>query len=104
MHHIASSEDDGDLQREFDDICIESIYVGHFHIDGTPIDGSDELFAILKFSIRNKPGNHTLKVKVDTGAQGNVLSLRCFRKAFPEFQDDQGYSLKTALRLLHAVA
>ena len=71
------------------------------HIDGIPIDDSDELFATLKFNMRNKPGNHTLKVKVDTGAQGNVLPLRCFRRAFPEFLDDQGYPLKSAVRLLH---
>ena len=30
LHPIASSEDGGELQREFDDICIESIYVGPY--------------------------------------------------------------------------
>ena len=44
LHPIASSEDDGDLQREFDEITKQSIYVGHVHIDGIPIDDSDELF------------------------------------------------------------
>ncbi|XP_054769307.2 uncharacterized protein K02A2.6-like [Lytechinus pictus] len=104
LHPIASKNVDDDLPRDFEDISIESIYVGHVHVDGVPIDDSDdkdELFATLKFSIRDKPGNHTLRVKVDTGAQGNVLPLRCFRKAFPELLDDEGYPLESAVRLRH---
>ena len=99
LHPIASTADDDDLQREFDDISIESIYVGHVHIDGVPTDDSDELFATLKFCMRNKLSNHILRVKVDTGAQGNVLPLWCFRKVFPELLDDQEYPLKSAVIL-----
>ena len=33
VHPFASTADDDDLQRELDDISIESIYVRHVHID-----------------------------------------------------------------------
>ena len=54
LHPTASTADDDDLQRELDDISIESIYVRHVHIDDVPIDDSDELFATLKFSMRKQ--------------------------------------------------
>ena len=33
------------------------------------------------------PGEHTLKAKVDTGAQGNILLLRTFQRMFPAVLD-----------------
>ena len=36
-----------------------------------------------------------LRGKVDTGAEGNILPLRTFRKMFPRYISDEGYPLKT---------
>ena len=65
-------------------------------------DVRTEVYASLdiRFSRKHKPA--TLDVKVDTGAQGNVLPLRIYRQMCPENLDTEGYpqprSLKTCSR------
>ena len=46
----------------------------------------DEVFAKLDIRLTNKGRGHTAdpKVEIDTGAQGNILPLRIFRRMFPE--------------------
>ena len=53
----------------------------------------DEVFAKLDIRLLNKGRGHTadLKVKIDTGAQGNILRLRIFRRMFPEKLTAEGY-------------
>ena len=47
-------------------------------------DTRDEVFSSLNITLADKPNvPATLKVKVDTGAQGNILPLRIFRRMFP---------------------
>ena len=47
-------------------------------------DTRDEVFSSLNITLADKPNvPATLKVKVDTGAQGNILPLRIFRCMFP---------------------
>ena len=38
----------------------------------------------------NRKGVHELKIKVDTGAEGNTLPLRTFQQMFPEHVDRNG--------------
>ena len=54
-------------------------------------DVRTEVYASLdiRFSRKHKPA--TLKDKVDTGAQGNVLPLRIYRQMCPENLDTEGY-------------
>lgn len=40
------------------------------------------LFADISGSLKKKPGDHTLKVRVDTGAQGDVFPIRIFLKTY----------------------
>ena len=56
-------------------------------------DTRDEVFATLDIRLPNKGRGHTadLKVKIDTGAQGNILPLRIFRRMFPEKLTAEGY-------------
>ena len=56
-------------------------------------DNRDEVFAKLDIKLSNKDRRQTadLKVKVDTGAQGNILPLRIFRRMFPEKLTAEGY-------------
>ena len=69
-------------------------------------DVRTEVYASLdiRFGRKHKPA--TLKVKVDTGAQGNVLPLRIYRQMCPENLDTEGYpqprSLKTCSTVLTA--
>ncbi|KAL8607946.1 hypothetical protein ACOMHN_005501 [Nucella lapillus] len=51
-------------------------------------DNRDELYAHLDMQY-HQPAS--LKVKVDTGAQGNILPLRIFRQMFPEELDKNGF-------------
>ncbi len=50
----------------------------------------DEAYATLDIKLLGKPGIHNLMLKVDTGAQGNTLPLRIFRKMFPDLVNEQG--------------
>ena len=43
-----------------------------------------EAFASLDIILPNRKGVHELKIKVDTGAEGNTLPLRTFQQMFPE--------------------
>ena len=43
-----------------------------------------EAFASLDIILPNRKGVHELKIKVDTGAEGNALPLRTFLQMFPE--------------------
>ena len=50
-----------------------------------------EAFATLDVILPNRKGIHDLKIKVDTGAQGNTLPLRTFQQMFPEWVDQNGH-------------
>ena len=56
-------------------------------------DTRDGVFAKLDIILPNNGRGHTadLKVKIDTGAQGNMLPLRIFRRVFPEKLTAEGY-------------
>ena len=47
-------------------------------------DNRDEVYATLNIELKNRPDiPATLKAKVDTGAQGNVLPLRTYKRMYP---------------------
>ena len=66
----------------------------------TENDGRDEIFATLEIALRNgtRERDATLKVKVDTGAQGNILPVRTFKRMYPELLDESGVPSKRHLR------
>ena len=49
-----------------------------------------EAFASLDIILPNRKCVHELKIKVDTGAEGNTLRLRTFQQMFPEHVDRNG--------------
>ena len=53
-------------------------------------DVRTEVYASLDIHFGRKQKPATLKVKVDTGAQGNVLPLRIYRQMCPENLDTEG--------------
>ena len=56
-------------------------------------DDQTEVFAELQIKLLNKPGTHTLKAKVDTGAEGDILPLQSFCRMFPNKVDSLGQPL-----------
>ena len=71
----------------FDELLFESI-----QIDSSTVNlARDEAFAKVHVELPNiDHPKSMLKVKVDTGAQGNILPLRIFRNMFPEHVDEHG--------------
>ena len=69
------------LEAQFEHLSFASLTT-----NGTTMDTRDEVFANLDIKLPNIRKGQTadLKVKVDTGAQGNILPLRVFRKMFPD--------------------
>ena len=49
-----------------------------------------DAFASLNIILPNKKSVHELKIKVDTGAEGNTFPLRTFQQMFPEHVDRNG--------------
>jgi len=95
--HRYNTNDPDDGASQFNSLVFDSI--------NTP-GQRDEAWTTLNLSLCNRPGVHYLKLKVDTGAQGNILTIRTFRRMFPEMLDsnDEPYigSLQAAERILTA--
>ena len=75
--------DERELSDQFETITFESITVGAI----TPRNpAEDEAFVTVGIDLHklsNRPA--TLKAKLDTGAQGNILPLRLYRPMYPEY-------------------
>ena len=66
----------------------------------TDNDGRDEVFATLDIALRNvaRERGAIMNIKVDTGAQGNILPVRAFKRMYPELLDESGVPSKRHLR------
>ena len=81
-----------DPASQFEQLCFESIdFQSPVDAISRDRDARDELFAHLDIQIPDRPGQHTLKTKVGTGAQGNILPIRIFRRMFPRLLDSSGF-------------
>ena len=54
----------------------------------------DEAFVLMNIKLPNRNGIHKLRLKIDTGAQGNTLPVSTFRRMFPEKLDADGFPNK----------
>ena len=62
----------------------------------------DEAYTYIKVKCRNRV-RANLKVKIDTGAQGNTLPARMFREMYPEKVDSAGVPRGNAVKNRHVV-
>ena len=75
----------------------------HAPTDRCPAEGSrcnerDEVYATLRITLKDRPDTPaTLRVKVDTGAQGNVMPLRTFQRMYPSNIDTEGIPVRGSL-------
>ena len=51
----------------------------------------DEAFVIINIKLPNRNGTHKLRLKIDTGAQGNTLPVSTFRRMFTGKLDTDGF-------------
>ena len=81
-----------DLPDQFEQLSFECVTLQQT-VDAISrdTDTRDELFANLDIKLPDRPGQHKLKMKVDTGAQGNILPVRTFRRMFPQALDSSGF-------------
>ena len=98
IHHLDMS----DTSDTFEEINLETITIAddlriHSVPDNDTTQTRDELFANLQISLDHRPGNHTLTVKVDTGAQGNILPTRLYKQIYPEKMDEAGHPHRSEL-------
>ena len=58
----------------------------------------DEVYATLRITLKDRPDTPaTLRVKVDTGAQGNVMPLRTSQRVYPSNIDTEGIPVRGSL-------
>ncbi|KAK7090187.1 hypothetical protein V1264_010020 [Littorina saxatilis] len=85
-HDFVNAEDENDTDYDEDNITFEPI---NFSTVGSS-DERTEVYANLSIKL-SKTKHAKLKVKVDTGAQGNIMPLRIFRRIYPQQLDEDGY-------------
>jgi transposase InsO family protein len=79
-------EQDEDALDDFSTIAFDVI-----NITVDTVKHETSAFATVNLRLPHKPVNDTLKLKVDTGAEGNILPLRTYRKMFPHRLDAEGF-------------
>ena len=89
------SNDSKGLDDAFETLSFQSVGV-----DVIDNDTRDEVFTSIGITLRRKPA--TLKAKVDTGAQGNLLPLRIFRRMYPELLGADGFPKEGSTTPTHA--
>ena len=57
----------------------------------TDPEGKTKILMILQIKLPHQNGIDNVKVKVDNGAEGNILPLHSFRTMFPHALDTNGY-------------
>ena len=88
VHSIKNQDsDDPDLVDDFENLTFDPIDVIQCDSVGESRDHLDEVFVFLRIRVTGRPGEHALKAKVDTGAQGNILPLGTFQWMFPALLD-----------------
>ena len=75
------------LYREFKQLTFDAVQEQR--------DNRTEISTELQIRLPDRPGTHTLKAKVDTGAEGNTLPLRTSRQGrWPRTADSRFYKKK----------
>ena len=85
IHNVDSAQQ---LSEPFETMVIDVMHLGG--------DTRSEVFASLDIKLGKRPA--ILKVKVDTGAQENVLPLRMYRRMYPNNLDVEGYPMTKSLQ------
>ena len=77
------------LKQSFSTIC-RSKSVASISNDTDP-EGKTKILTVLQIKLPHCNGADNVTVKVDDGAEGNILPLNSFRSMFPHALDANGY-------------
>ena len=89
---IHTIEDSGNsaAPTSFESIVFESVTIANF-TRGTPESSGDEVFVPIQVNLaQSNKRKTTLRAKLDTGAQGNILPMRLYREMYPHQVDKNG--------------
>ena len=84
------------LKQSFSTIC-RSKSVASISNDTDP-EGKTKILTVLQIKLPHRNGADNITVKVDNGADGNILPLNSFRSMFPHALDTNGYPKPGFLR------
>jgi len=73
-----------ELEEELENLTFNSIKIASIS------QPRDEAFTLVKIKLNNRKGIHKLRLKIDTGAQGNTLPVNTFCRMFPESLNSDG--------------
>ena len=89
VHQICSNEQNtATLEQSSDALSLHEVKVSAMCLQQ---NSRDEAYAQVQIKLNNRPGIHNLSAKIDTGAQGNTLPLRTFRRMYPDKLDAEGF-------------
>ena len=89
IHAIEDSRDSA-AETTFESIIFQSVTIAN-QTQGTPASSRDEVFVSLQVNLaQSDTRKTTLRAKLDTGAQGNILPMRLYREMFPHQVDNSG--------------
>ncbi|KAL9967831.1 hypothetical protein ACROYT_G026128 [Oculina patagonica] len=95
--HTVEGSESAALTSSFEDINFESITIANLTHAG-PRSSPDEIFVSIQVSLpQSSYRKTTLKAKLDTGAQGNILPMRLYREMFPHQIERDGKVKPNAL-------
>ena len=92
FHHLECEDDEYSSTNEYSDQQYDCVEYSHINIDTCGLNADKmekDVFATIELQNRSHT-KCTLRVKVDTGAQGNTLPLRIYKKMYPDDLDHNG--------------
>lgn len=87
--------DDAPHSDEEDEIAYHAV-----HITIREVSQRESAYATLDVQLPNKQHHDTLRLKVDTNAEGNILPLRIFRRMYPRKLDASGNPKREEVRYI----
>ena len=95
VHYISEQDYESEFEDDFNEMVISPILVSnisaiHNAEQHDSPDTRDEVFTFIEVK-RDRKMLVKLRVKVDTGAQGNTIPLRMYRRMFPDRLDSGGF-------------
>jgi len=81
----------------FESIVFESVTIANL-THGSPESSRDEVFVSIQVNLaQSNNRKSTLRAKLDTGVQGNILPMRLYREMYPHQVDNNGKLKPNAL-------
>ena len=103
IHEMSGNDDPRNLSDHFETITFESVTINSLqsHTEQTT---RDEVLVLINVNLQSSKTQRTvLKAKLDTGAQGNILPIRIYRRMFPHNLTTDGFPNPGALHQANTI-